>query len=219
MIDFIKDFFKTLAKFINNNNYVNFISIIVVAVSSYRIAKYNTLKPSKLKIKQLQLSNVYLPLYRIFENAPEPITKRQALEISKKITNILDKNYELAFPQLHILNKSFKHDIINSNSFLETLNIMKHQVNIDYEILKKSLGYPSDNFYNIYIRMTFKQRATFIISWLNVFWLFGPLILFVVFAAIFPENSVFITLIIFALIFLTSILMWKVNKWLKNLKD
>lgn len=218
MFNFLKDFFDAFMKLINNENYINFTSIVVVAISSYHIAKYNASKPNKLKIKQLQLSNVYLPLHRIFKNIPESPTKKQVLEVSNKVTNILDKNYELVFPQLHTLSKTFKSDIVKNGDFLKTLKNMKHQIDTDYELLKKSLGYPSENFYSIYVRMTFKQKATFIVSWINVFWVFAPVIIFTVFVPYLPKNT---SAIIFAIALFAafSIFMWTINKWINNLKD
>lgn len=172
----MKDILKYLRKFfmgfINNENYINLISIIVVAITTYRVTKYTTLKPNRLAIKQSQLDNVYLPLYLLFKDMPQPISKLDALGYSKKISNILDKHYILAFPQLHKLNRTLRKNIINNSKYEKTLGIMKHQIGIDFELLKKALGYPSENFFDTFKRMTLKQKMNYIFPWIDAFLIF-----------------------------------------------
>jgi hypothetical protein len=219
MFEYLKDLFKTLIDFINNENYVNFIGMIVVSVSSYQIAKYNASRPNRLKIKQLQLSNVYLPLYRIFDNLPSSPSPRQTIDALNKITNVLDKNYELVFPQFHSLNKTLRSDLIKNDDYQKVLKIMRHQVNTDYELLKKSLGYPSENFYDIFIRMTFKQKATFIVSWFNLLCITILPLLFAMLLSFFNKFSTSILVPAFASFPVIFIFMWRINKWLNSLKD
>lgn len=155
MLNILNGLKKLILLITNNANYINFLGTIIVAFTSYKVASYNASKPNKIKVKQLQLSNVYLPLFRLLENAPDNLSLQKAIYIHKKITNILDANYELAFPQLHQLNKSFGSD------YQKYFHRIKHIVATDYELLKKALGYPSENFVTIFIRMTFKQKNDF----------------------------------------------------------
>ena len=164
-MDKIADFLTAL---INNENYVNAISIFVVAFTSYQVAKYNALKPNKLKIKQQQLEKVYLPLIRISLDLPKTLSPKQALEIQQKIDKILDEHYELAYPQLHQLNDELVKSIHSSKGYCEILNDIFHQVSIDYELLKKQLGYPSENMFNLFIRMTKRKKVEFLLGHLNV---------------------------------------------------
>ena len=85
ILQFIKNIFDT---FINNDNYINFISIIVVAITTYHVTKYTTLKPNRLAIKQSQLENVYLPLHLLLINLPQSVSKSNALAYSKKIAKV-----------------------------------------------------------------------------------------------------------------------------------
>lgn len=127
MTNVIQNLKQLILGLINNENYINYISIIVVALTTYQVTKYNASKPNKLKVKQLQLENIYLPLFRLFENIPSDISKADAIFlILKKITNILDNNYILAFPQLHKLNLILKQNILSNENYSETLRIMKH---------------------------------------------------------------------------------------------
>lgn len=167
-MDKISVFLTTL---INNENYVNAISIFVVAFTSYQVAKYSALKPNKLKIKQQQLENVYLPLIRISLDVPKALSTKQALEIQQKINKVLDEHYELAYPQLHQLNDELAKAIHKSRGYCEILNDIFHQVSIDYELLKKQLGYPSENMFNLFIRMTKKKKLEFLLGHLNMIWI------------------------------------------------
>lgn len=172
MKDILKYMKKFFMSFINNENYIDLISIIVVAITTYYVTKYTILKPNRLSIKKSQLDNVYLPLHLLFKNMPRSISKSDALVYSKKTSNILDKHYILAFPQLHGLNQSLKESIINNSGYEETLGIIKHQVDIDFELLKKTLGYPSENFFVTFKRMTLKQKINCTFPWIDAFLIF-----------------------------------------------
>lgn len=217
MDDLLKQIQKFLY-FINNENYINLISIFVVALTTYHVTKYTVLKPNRLAIKQSQLEYVYLPLHLVLRNLPQHISRSNALTYSKKIANILDRHYVFAFPQLHKLNRTLKSDIINDFNYDKTLRIMKHQIDIDYELLKKALGYPSENFHKIFVRMTIKQKAEFIVSWLNVLWIFVPVLFCLIFLPYFNGGLTFL-LVIILLTFVLSLIMLKVNQSVRKMKD
>lgn len=166
------DILKFFTSFLNNEDYVNLISIIVVAITTYLVTKYTTLKPSRLAIKQSQLDNVYLPLHLVFINMPRSISRSDALNYSKKISNTLDAHYILALPQLHKLNQVLKENIISDSGYEKTLGMIKHQVDIDFELLKKTLGYPSENLFVTFRRMTLKQKLDHIFPWIDASWIF-----------------------------------------------
>ena len=81
-------------------------------------------------------------------------SRLDAFAYNKKIGNILDRHYVLAFPQLHRLNRTLKEQLVADLDYTETLQTIRHQVVIDYELLKKALGYPSESFRDLFIRMT-----------------------------------------------------------------
>ena len=117
-----------------------------MAFTSYHVARYNASKPEKLKIKQLQFKNVYLPLYRLLSKLPTEPTLQQSHEAYEQISNILNEHYELVFPQLHKHNNELRLILSRNGNPQNILSVMKHQIDVDYELLKKSLGYPSENF-------------------------------------------------------------------------
>lgn len=220
MSKLLSDILSALPKLINNSNYVNFLSIVVVAITSYHIAKYNASKPNKLQVKQAQLIKVYLPLHRIVEAVPAAnISKQQALNVQRKISNVLDKNYELVFPQLHRLNYTLGKELLTNGQYEKTLKIIKHQIDVDYELLKRALGYPSENFYDIYRRMTFKQKATWIISWINVFLLFIPIGIMVSLYPHYLKNEFLLFVIMILATLLPLLVLIKINNWINNLPD
>lgn len=174
---FLDSISKALLAFVNNENYINLIGIFITAFITYRVAKYTTYKPERLSIKQSQLDNIYLPLFRLLEQMPQSPSRLDAFAYNKKIGNILDRHYVLAFPQLHRLNRTLKEQLVADLDYTETLQTIRHQVVIDYELLKKALGYPSESFRDLFIRMTPKQKLLYLWPWIDVLWIFIPLLL------------------------------------------
>ena len=213
----LKNFF---ANIIANEAYLDIISIFVTAIISYRVAKYSASKPNKILIKQKQLSEVYLPLFRIFEKLPSAPARNEIEKAYNDISAILDNNYELVFPQLHKLNALLATSSSNKKA-LETLRAMSHQVNTDYELLKKALGYPSENFYGIFVRMTTKQKVDHVMSWVDVILLFLTPVLTVFMLGKPSENmsGVSIVAITFACSALTCTIMIVINNLIKKMKD
>lgn len=200
----------------NNENYINITSIIIVAFTTYRVTKYTTLKPERMKIKQAQLENVYLPLFLLLNEMPTNVAKSQALTYSKKISNILEKHYLLAFPQLHQLSRSLKKEIIADKNYGKTLRIIKHQVEIDYELLKKTLGYPSENFPDLFLRMTFKQKYVCISPWIEACWISIPFAIAFCFKNILGK---YFLIVFFFLALLFSLLLRKLNDYINSMSD
>lgn len=212
VLDAAKNFFLNL----NGENYINLFSIIIVAVTTYCVTKYNVLKPNKLKIKERQLDNVYLPLYKLFFEMPDKFSSEDALKYYNKLSEILKNNYLLAFPELHDLKRALGNSLQNEGNYIQILKRIKHQVDIDYELLKKALGYPSKNWYEIFIRMTFKQKVENILAWVNVVFIFSPVILIYPLEKHSPAYWIYICIGIYAIVFL---ILNRLNSWAKKLKD
>lgn len=155
-------------------------------------------------------------MYRILVNLPHSLNKNIAQEVSNKLNSLLDAHYELAFPQLHKLNKDLQSALIDDRNYEYIIRIIYHQIAVDYELLKKSLGYPSENFISLFVRMTTKQKCEFIISWVNIFWIFSPIILFFPLKAIYPTHHFSICL---GIVILLSIPLCLINKCIKEMKD
>lgn len=212
VFDAVKNFFLNL----NNENYINLFSIIIVAVTTYCVTKYNVLKPNKLKIKERQLDNVYLPLYELFFEMPDKLSPEDAVKYYNGLSEVLKNNYLLAFPELHDLKKALGITIQNNGNYIQILKRIKHQVSIDYELLKKALGYPSKNWYEIFIRMTFKQKVESILAWVNVLFIFVPVVLIYPLAKLSPDYGLYLCVGIYAVI---CLILNRLNSWSKRLKD
>ena len=169
---------EPLKTFFNNPNYVTAIGIVITALSAYHIAKINVVYPNKLQIQQKQLENVYLPLHRLLNQLPSQATKDSTLNFQKNLDVILEENYQYAFPQLHQLSRQLQDAIIENNNYSKILIDISHQVSVEYELLKRKLGYPSQRIFSIFIRMTPKKKFEFILGYLNVIWL--PFLFFLV---------------------------------------
>lgn len=212
ILDAVKNFFLNL----NGENYINLFSIIVVAVTTYCVTKYNVLKPNKLKIKERQLDNIYLPLYTLFFEMPDKFSLDDAIKYYNELSEVLKNNYLLAFPGLHDLKKALGNAIQNEGNYIQILKRIKHQVDIDYELLKKALGYPSQNWYEIFIRMTFKQKVESVLAWVNVLFIFIPVVLIYPLAKLSPAYGLYICVGIYVVI---CLILNRLNSWSKRLKD
>lgn len=208
----MKDFFLNL---FNNENCISIIGILITALTTYLATKYSVLKPSKSTIKESQLVNVYLPLHRLLDDISKPISNRQAIEYYKKLSNILEKNYLLVYPQLHELNKKLKLDLLNNENFEKTLYLIKYQVDIEYNLLKKALGYPSESSHGVFFRMTPKQKYLHIYPLIDALWLFIPLLSAAI-VNLFLERFLLIFLLGFVAIF--AIIIRKMNVHFNSLK-
>lgn len=157
---------------------IKIFSVLITVISTYFVAKYNSNTPRRLKIKQKQLDKVYLPIYKLLlPNIGSDVSKETALDLATNIQNILWDNYEFAYPTLHLLLKKFTSDIDSNNNYQATFNKICYQVSIDYDLLKKSLGYPSENLFGIFRRMNVQDKFSEILGWVNMFFLLNPIIL------------------------------------------
>lgn len=212
LFDAAKNFFLNLS----GENYINLFSIIIVAVTTYWVTKYNVLKPNKLRIKEQQLDNIYLPLYKLFLKMSDNFSIEDAVKYYNELSKVLENNYLFAFPELHELKNSLGDAIKDNGNYIQILKRIKHQVGIDYELLKKALGYPSKNWYEIFIRMTFRQKVESILAWVNVLFIFIPVILMYPLAKYSSPYGLYIFVGLYAII---CLVLNKLNIWSKKLKD
>ena len=220
MLDFFHSLYNSLIDFVANESYINFICTIFTAVLSYKTAKFTSTRPNKLKIKQEQFDKVYLPLYRLLEHLPSVLPRADANKLQIQIAQILEDGYEFAFPQLHILNQEFKERIVSNDlSYLTPLSSIQHQVNLDYALLRKQLGYPSESIFKIFIRMTLKQKIQYVFSWINVFAIFSPALYLPVQFKTFQSAPWIAAILIFVEIAITLFLIIKVNQFINDLPD
>lgn len=173
MFESFKNFFNT---YISMESIFDIVSIIVPLYLTYRITKYSLSNPRKISINEQQFKNVYLPLYKLVSKIDiSSLSKSEALRFSKRMYSITQKNYELTFPQLHSLLEELVQQINKDKNYQSTFNKIKHQVSLDYEILKKKLGYPSITSIEIFKRKTLKEKLLVIAGWINVAIIISPL--------------------------------------------
>lgn len=165
---------------ISDENLVKILSILITAISTYFIAKYNSNTPLKLKIKQKQLDKVYIPLYKlIIPDIGNMITKELALDYVNKIKPILWDNYEFVYPQLHELTYKFLSAIKSDDDYQTIFDKICYQIELDYDLLKKSLGYPSENSLGLFRRMSVEDKINSILGWINVIMIINPILLII----------------------------------------
>lgn len=203
MIEFIKNIFTV-------NSAINAIKFILPIMATYFITKYSVNRPRKLEISQLQFENVYLPLYKIIcTKNTKNASKEDITRYLFRIKEITQRHYELTFPQLHKLIDTLFLQLKNDNGYQETFNKISYQVSLDYEILKKTLGYPSETSLNIFIRKTKKEKLKIIMSWVFLLYIF---ILFFI-PSFLLNNGMLTFLILYLLGFVLLILISnKINK-------
>ncbi|WP_346930241.1 hypothetical protein [Clostridium sp.] len=166
----------------NFDNVFKFLSILITALTTYFVTKYSTNRPRKLEIKQRQLTHVYLPIHKLIKfQASHNMDKETALLCGTKIKEILSDNYELAFPQLHDLNDSFLTAIKLDYDYQAIFNKISYQVNLDYILLKKALGYPSESNLGIFKRMKRKDKLKSILGWIIIIYIFSTFPVLVLF--------------------------------------
>lgn len=221
MSELTNNFGKFISNLFGNENIINVISILVVAYTTYRVTKYNISKPNILKIKQLQLEAVYLPLFRLLDKMPLDPTPKAIIHYQEEIEKILNEHYLLVFPQLHELNDDLEVAISLGKSPEKILKHIKHQVDTDYELLKKSLGYPSSNFHDIFIRMTPKQKGEFIIKYLYELWIVGACPVIIIYIQYFKKrwSTPILLTGMFVIVFVFFIIVLIVDNIVKNMND
>lgn len=161
------------------NQYFTFQNLIAILkfgmpiVATFVAGRYTSNNPRKREINQKQLERVYLPLYKILcTRSITSLPKESVLKIAKRMNNILYKNYELAFPQLHQLSNTLLKLLIENKDYLPTLEKIIYQVSLDYEILKKKLGYPHIGFLSIFKRMTTIDKINTLIGYAILIYIF-----------------------------------------------
>lgn len=141
----------------------DFIKVILPSIATYIVTRYSLSNPKRIDIMQKQFDLVYLPLYKLTLQI-QPIrtsNKEQVLKFSKRMYKILQKNYEFVFPQLHNLNKYLIDQLQSDEDYKNTLADIIYQIEFDYERLKRQLGYPAKNIFQLFKRCKTKDKFQF----------------------------------------------------------
>lgn len=138
----------------------DFIKVILPSIATYIVTRYSISNPKRVDVMQKQFDLVYLPLYKLTLQI-QPIrrsNKKQILEYSKRMFKILQKNYEFVFPQLHSLNERLLHQLQSNEDYQNTLADIVYQIEFDYEHLKRQLGYPAKNIFQLFRRWKTRDK-------------------------------------------------------------
>lgn len=187
------------------DNFKNLVTFVFPLVASFFINKYSANRPKKLAVKEKQFYNVYLPLYKLIcLPQSKNLTVKQLLRYDCKLQTVLNENYELVYPQLHKLSDDFHISIKNKqNDSHLILHRIIYQIDKDYELLKRSLGYPSNSVFSTLRRMNMKDRVHYISGHLC----FPALVSMLVSMFFVTANSIFNPLISFSLFAFSCIVM------------
>lgn len=99
------------------------------------------------------------------------MSKDEVIHYAFRVKSITQRHYEFVFPQLHILIDDLINQLKSGKEYQPTLNKITYQVSLDYEILKKSLGYPSQSAYKIFKRKTMKEKIRSLLGWIIFFYM------------------------------------------------
>lgn len=162
------------------------------------------------KLYDESIDKVYIPLIKIFskyayKNINEYLLKYYILSKEEQIKNILSNSYTFLSPGLdEKLNNLL--NMTNKKGYKTLYDKTYYQILIDYESIKKHLGYPSMNSLNSFLRKPFKIKLNLLINFfqklLTIFIVFLFSLLFV--SLILSEFTIikFSSLLFLAIIFL-----------------
>ena len=164
-----------------------FIKFFLPIAVSYGMGRYTSNNPRHKAINQQQLEKVYLPLYKLlFAQKTTNLKHQDLIKLSNRIQNILFRNYELVFPQLHQLSADFHQAVLLNKDYQPVFSKIKYQVCIDYESLKRKLGYPHMNAYELFKRKKFIDKVRTIWGYVFTIYLFPGMIIT---ASMLPSHS------------------------------
>lgn len=194
-------FFSIFAK----QTFYDFIKFIVPIIATYFFTKYTVDNPSKKEIKEKQFHNIYLPLYKLLcTKNVSSMTTEQINKYCKKMLCILSKNYELAFPELHILSLQLYKTINDNGDFKPILEKIIYQISMDYESLKKTLGYPHMNAYQLFKRKTVNDKIRTVLGYILVLYVFpGVFILSFIVTPTDFTNSIYYFIGLFVILYIS----------------
>ena len=151
----MKQFFQhIIAEYpISFESLIIWVKLILSTAISYVMGRYASNNPRHKAINQEQLEKVYLPLYKLlFVQDISKLDCQSLIKLSNRMQIILRKHYELVFPQLHQLTEDFHQALLLKQNHQEILRQIKYQVYVDYESLKRKLGYPHINAFELFRR-------------------------------------------------------------------
>lgn len=164
-----------------SNNLVEIFATFITITGTYFITKYQIINPNKIFIKQQQLENVYLPLYRlVIDPGTKVLDKIASDNIFNKIENIIDENYLLLYPDLLESYSDLKRSVETNTQIEQSYTKFCNIIFYDYEKLKRYLGYPSESYKDFFSRVDTPTKLKEILSYFNLLILFSPIV-FVVF--------------------------------------
>lgn len=142
----------------------DYAKILIPSLITYFATRYSLTRPYKYKIKEKQFDLVYLPLYLLTTQYISKPKEQVITNISiyiKKVDKLIYKNYPFVNPKTLKPYEALKIEISKSNFNFYFISNFEYQVITDYNILKKELGYPSDNIINFIKQLNYLDRLLF----------------------------------------------------------
>ncbi len=130
------------------DNITLFITTIMTIIVTLKINKTSVKNPHKIEILNIQLNNIYLPLFYKIENSLyKSISKKECIELIKFFNNIKE-NY-FAFIDCNLIEKfkKLEKDIKNDNSFYNNYSDVCYLIDSNFEKIRQKLYLPHRTFF------------------------------------------------------------------------
>ncbi|ALU14562.1 hypothetical protein ACH52_1782 [Eubacterium limosum] len=148
-----------ITSFFQNPTATTILTFLSGAIIAYIPARYNATKPMKLEIKKRQFEDVYLPLYKtIHKTDPKLMSDKDKKTVLDIIKTITESHIELVFPTLSKL-------LLTSPIMIDEIY---ENIDTEYLLLKKTLGYPSENFFALFKRLSRKEKVLIIAPFIAI---------------------------------------------------
>ena len=165
--------------FLSRSDLIEILATFITIIGTYFITKFQIMNPHKIEIKQCQLKNVYLPLYKLLiDSHVEYVGKDKQMQFIDKVTEIIEDNYLFIYPDLLKTYENLKLYIQSGNDISKSYSKFKSIVFYDYEKSKRALGYPSVSYGSFFARIDTPSKLKEILGWLSLVLIFGPAIYF-----------------------------------------
>ncbi|WP_302826177.1 hypothetical protein [Anaerofustis stercorihominis] len=186
------------------------LSLFATIFVTFQVATYQLKKPRKNEIREQQLYNVYLPLYRLFYDknlnilsSSSDVSDHQIDLIYNQIDRIFNQHYlllkESLIDDFNILTIAMKEN--DKSNARKILNYIKKDIYMEYSLCKMILGYPHNKSFKFNLRIFmyyFKSTMimfTLIIAIINLC-LYISIIFFNVHATALIQNILSISLLL-----------------------
>lgn len=151
----------------------DYIKILVPSFITYLVTKYTFTRQHRYKIKEKQFNQVYLPLFLLGEQYISSYfntTEESLCLYIRKVDKLFYKNYQYVYPKtLRLFNR------IKKEQKASSIYCFKSQASLDYDFLKKELGYPTNSFFALFHHLNRMEKILYVLFLVST--VFGILLL------------------------------------------